>query len=205
MLPAGTVSVNRQRRPVSRWRNNVQARPGVASGPNGAPRRRSRRASAASAVSGRNRGGMRGLSDTTTRPFGARPRRARLPAAYSVPAISRNSGGSESRSRAANPNSVTPLPTVTSGSGFSWSKVAHPASTCASSVPLMPRGSSSLAAACSRGSAGALPASSSSSRSRHHASLIAASVGSVERATTSAIASSMSNRASKAGRSSTGQ
>ena len=68
-----------------------------------------------------------------------------------------------------------------------------------SSCPLMPRGRSSLAIACSRGSAGgALPSSSSSSRSRHHASRIAPSRGSLEVETTSPKARSKFQSAEKA-------
>ena len=73
------------------------------------------------------------------------------------------------------------------------------------SPPLTPRGSSSAAAACKRGSGGGGLVSSRSSASRHHASRIAPSAGWVELATTSPSASSIANKASNAGRNSTGQ
>ena len=52
-----------------------------------------------------------------------------------------------------------------------------PSSSCDSSAPLMPRGSSSLRPPCSRGSRGRNLAPSSSNRSRHHAIRIAPSAG----------------------------
>jgi hypothetical protein len=108
-------------------------------------------------------------------------------------------------SRPARTKILAPPSSARSATGLCSSKADHASSSPANSAPLIPRGRSSAAAACKRGSAGTLPWSSSSRRSRHQASLIAPSAGWVERTTTSAIASSMSKSASNAGRSSTGQ
>ncbi len=85
--------------------------------------------------------------------------------------------------------------------GNCWRSGSHASSSCDSSLPLTPRPSSWRAIALSRGSpGGASPASSSSNRSRHQASRIAPSAGSVVVATTSAIARSRFQSVANAGR-----
>ena len=208
-LQSGDNSVNyRGKRPVSRCRSRVQARPGVPSGSNGGPpRRRSRSASAVRPVSGRSAAeGVARPRSGVSEEAPSKPRRAASFAANIPPALPRLcSWNSIPSNLAPSLNKRLPCVAIRTLFGRSASRPAQPSSSSARSRPARPRGRSSAAAACSLGSAGTIPSSSCSRRSRHHASLMAPKAGCVDRATTSAIASSMSSNASNAGRNSTGQ
>ena len=187
-------------------RSSAQRRPGVASGSMARPLATSRAASRASAVSGRSARGKR------VRPACAAPPSDRQHGAQSAPSSRRPahravpprpaSASSAPSSRAAIANSIAPRCgdsrstsrlLVEQGRPAIFQPGQHRAGHAArqQARPRRPAAAARAAAGC---------ASSRSSASRHQASLIAPSAGWVEDATTSASASSIANRASKAGR-----